>query len=217
MKKLLNYIPVIIMLLIAAVVALLIYLGKLDPQEAITAVKSNKPLALLIILGLFALKGCAFTIPYGAVLIGCSLVFELPAATVISLVGTALCISVSYAIGRFSKELTVEKHLENHPKLLKYFKNANGNDFVFCFAVHTLHLSMEAQGVLFGLLRTSYPAYLLGSMIALFPSMMWFIVLGGAFDLHDPLLWFFLGLDALTVLIGLYYAKKHIINGKPEE
>ena len=80
MKKLLNYIPVIIMLLIAAVVALLIYLGKLDPQEAITAVKSNKPLALLIILGLFALKGCAFTIPYGAVLIGCSLVFELPAA-----------------------------------------------------------------------------------------------------------------------------------------
>ena len=57
MKKLLNYIPVIIMLLIAAVVALLIYLGKLDPQEAITAVKSNKPLALLIILGLFALKG----------------------------------------------------------------------------------------------------------------------------------------------------------------
>lgn len=211
MKKLRNYIPILIMLAVAAVVALLIYLGILEPQSAITAVRSNKWLALLIIFGLFALKGCAFTIPYGAVLVGCSLVFELPAATVISLAGTALCISVSYAIGHFSKELTVEKQLEAHPKLLKYFKNASGNDFLFCFSVHTLHLSMEAQGVLFGLLRTSYPAYLAGSLLALFPSMMWFIVLGGTFDVQDPKLWFFVGLDVLTVLLGLYYAKKYII------
>ena len=214
MKKLLNYIPVIIMLLIAAVVALLIYLGKLDPQEAITAVKSNKPLALLIILGLFALKGCAFTIPYGAVLIGCSLVFELPAATVISLVGTALCISVSYAIGRFSKELTFDKAIAKYPKLKKYFDNAGEYSFTFCFALHTLHLSTEAQGVLFGLLRTPYFAYLAGSMLALLPSLAYFTVLGDCFDLTDPMFWAFLAVDLLTVVIGLIYAKRNIIDGK---
>ena len=145
---------------------------------------------------------------------GSSLVFDLKTAMAVNIVGTAICVSVSYLVGRFSKELTFDKAIAKYPKLKKYFDNAGEYSFTFCFALHTLHLSTEAQGVLFGLLRTPYFAYLAGSMLALLPSLAYFTVLGDCFDLTDPMFWAFLAVDLLTVVIGLIYAKRNIIDGK---
>ena len=180
-------------------------------DELIAAVDDNRPLAALVILALFAFKGCSF-IPYGVISIGCALIFEMPLAIAINTVGTVLCISVSYLIGRFSKELTFDGVMEKYPKFKRYFHNASQYSFTFCFAVHTLHLSTEVQGVVFGLLRTPYLAYIAGSTLALLPSMLWYTVLGGEFDLKNPLLWVFLGVDLLTMVIGFIYAKKNIID-----
>lgn len=214
MSKIKNYIPIIIMLVLIAVVGVLLLTDVLDVDETIAAVRDNKPAALLAILALFAVKGCAAVIPYAAVCIGTSLVFDLKMAMAINIVGTALCVSVSYLIGRFSKELTFDKAIAKYPKLKKYFDNAGEYSFTFCFALHTLHLSTEAQGVLFGLLRTPYFAYLAGSVLALLPSLAYFTVLGDNFDLKNPLFWAFLAVDLLTVVIGLIYAKRNIIDGK---
>ena len=103
--------------------------------------------------------------------------------------------------------------MEKYPKFKRYFNNASNYSFTFCFAMHTLHLSMEVQGVLFGLLRTRYSSYIAGSMLALLPSMVWFTVIGEKFDFTDPLFWVFLGVDLLTVVIGLFYTKRYIIDG----
>lgn len=214
MSKLKNYISIIIMLALIAVVGALLLTGVLDVDRIINAVQSNKPAALLAILALFAVKGCSMVIPFAAVCIGTSLVFDLKAAMAVNIVGTAICVSVSYVIGRFSKELTFDKAIAKYPKLKKYFDNAGEYSFTFCFALHTLHLSTEAQGVLFGLLRTPYFAYLAGSMLALLPSLAYFTVLGDNFDLKNPLFWAFLAVDLLTVVIGLIYAKRNIIDGK---
>lgn len=209
--KFVRYLPIVIMLLCAATVGILIARGVLKVDELIAAVDDNRPLAALVILALFAFKGCSF-IPYGVISIGCALIFEMPLAIAINTVGTVLCISVSYLIGRFSKELTFDGVMEKYPKFKRYFHNASQYSFTFCFAVHTLHLSTEVQGVVFGLLRTPYLAYIAGSTLALLPSMLWYTVLGGEFDLKNPLLWVFLGVDLLTMVIGFIYAKKNIID-----
>lgn len=209
--KFVRYLPIVIMLLCAATVGILIARGVLKVDELIAAVDDNRPLAALVILALFAFKGCSF-IPYGVISIGCALIFEMPLAIAINTVGTVLCISVSYLIGRFSKELTLDGVMEKYPKFKRYFHNASQYSFTFCFAVHTLHLSTEVQGVVFGLLRTPYLAYIAGSTLALLPSMLWYTVLGGEFDLKNPLLWVFLGVDLLTMVIGFIYAKKNIID-----
>lgn len=214
MSKIKNYIPIIIMLVLIAAVGVLLLTDVLDVDETIAAVRDNKPAALLAILALFAVKGCSMVIPFAAVCIGTSLVFDLKTALAINIIGTAICVSVSYVIGRFSKELTFDKAIAKYPKLKKYFDNAGEYSFTFCFALHTLHLSTEAQGVLFGLLRTPYFAYLAGSMLALLPSLAYFTVLGDNFDLKNPLFWAFLAVDLLTVVIGLIYAKRNIIDGK---
>lgn len=210
--KIKTYLPVILMLLIAAFCGVLIWLDVLKVDEIIAAVNDNKPLAAAVILLLFAFKGCS-CIPYAAILVGCSLIFELPAAILINTVGTALCVSVSYFIGRFSKDLSFEGMMEKHPKFRRYFSNAENYSFTFVFAVHTLHLSMEVQGVLFGLLRTPYLPYLTASVLALAPSMLWGTVIGNELDFANPLFWVFIALDALTVVIGLVYAKRNIIDG----
>lgn len=209
--KFVRYLPIVIMLLCAATVGILIACGVLKVDELIAAVDDNRPLAALVILALFAFKGCSF-IPYGVISIGCALIFEMPLAIAINTVGTVLCISVSYLIGRFSKELTFDGVMEKYPKFKRYFHNASQYSFTFCFAVHTLHLSTEVQGVVFGLLRTPYLAYIAGSTLALLPSMLWYTVLGGEFDLKNPLLWVFLWVDLLTMVIGFIYAKKNIID-----
>lgn len=210
--KIRMYLPVLLMLVVAAAAGVLIATDVLQVDKIIAAVNNNKPLAALVIMALFAFKGFS-CIPYAVILLGCSLIFDLPVAILINTAGTALCISVSYLVGRFSKELTFDGMLEKHPKFKRYFGNAQKSSFTFVFALHSLHLSMEVQGVLFGLLRTPYLPYVGGSMLALLPSMLWYTVLGENFDLSDIRFWIFVAIDLMTVVLGLIYAKKNIIDG----
>lgn len=212
MKNLKYYTPIIIMLLIAAVISVLSLCGVWDVNHIIAAVKDNKSTAFLVIMALFLLKGCSLGIPYGAVLVGCALIYDLGTATLINILGTVLCISASYVVGRTSKNLTFDKVFDKYPKLEKYFYNADKFKFETCFVVHSLHLPTEPQGVLFGLLRTPYLTYVSASLIALFPSMMVYTVAGAVWNLKNPLLWLFLGLDVIVVITGLWIGKKKILS-----
>ena len=213
LKKIKNYIPIIIMLLIAIVVGVLFLTDTLDFKSTVAAVSENKPLALTVIFALFLLKGCALVVPFAAVLICSALVFDIQTAVIVNTIGTAICISLSYFVGRFSKELTFEKVIDKYPKFRKYFENASDYSFTFCFAVHSFHLPMEVQGVLFGLLRTPYLTYLSSSMLALLPSMMYMTIFGDNFDLSNKYFWVFVAVDLLVIAIGVIYSKRNIING----
>ena len=213
LKKIKNYIPIIIMMLIAIVVGVLFLTDTLDFKSTVAAVSENKPLALTVIIALFLLKGCALIVPFAAVLICSALVFDIQTAVIVNTVGTAICISLSYFIGRFSKELTFEKVINKYPKFKKYFENASDYSFTFCFSVHSFHLPMEVQGVLFGLLRTPYLTYLASSMLALLPSMMYMTIFGDNFDLSNKYFWIFVAVDLLVIAVGVIYSKRNIING----
>ena len=213
LKKFKNYIPIIAMMLIAIVVGVLFLTDTLDFKSSVAAVSENKPLALTVIFALFLLKGCALIVPFAAVLICSALVFDIQTAVIVNTIGTAICISLSYFVGRFSKELTFDKVMEKHPKFRKYFENASDYSFTFCFAVHSFHLPMEVQGVLFGLLRTPYLTYLASSMLALLPSMMYMTIFGDNFDLSNKYFWVFVAVDILVIAIGVIYSKLHIIDG----
>ena len=126
------YLPIIVMLIIALTAGILIWLDILHVDQIIAAVNDNRPLAALVILALFAFKGCS-CIPYAVILIGCALIFELPVAIAINTVGTVICISVSYLIGRFSKGLTFDGMMEKYPKFRRYFSNAEGYSLPLCF------------------------------------------------------------------------------------
>lgn len=212
MKKLKYYIPIIVMLVVAGVVCVLVQFGILNVEDIARTVSDNKAAAFFVLMALFVLKGCSLGILYGAVLFASAMVYELPVAIAVNIIGSVLCISVSYLVGRTSKSLTFEGVLEKYPKFGRYLGNANEHSFLTCYVVHSLHLSTEIQGVLFGLIRTPYLAYIVSSMTALLPSMLCYTVFGSAWDYKNPLLWLFLGLDAIVVITGLALGKKYIID-----
>ena len=208
--KLKNYIPILIMLLLALVILVLFLTGRLNIGELIRAVENNKAAAFSVILGLYILKGFSFGVPYAAIAIGSAAVFGTGPAIAINALGTALCLTASYLIGRYSKKVSLERVMQKHPKLAPYFRNAENSGMILCFTTHALHLQMEAQGVIYGIVRTDYGKYITGSMLAMLPQFLCYTVIGDRRDLTDPAVLLFLGLDIILIISGLLLAKKKI-------
>ena len=119
-------------------------------------------LAVLVVLGLYVLKGFSGVVVYNALVVVVSMVLPLPAALAVNGVGTAVCLSISYAMGRFTKTESLESVLDRHPKIKRYFSATQEYSFAMCFAIHMLGLNMEVLGLLLGMLRVDYLTYLAG-------------------------------------------------------
>lgn len=216
LKKLKNYIPILIMLAVAAAVIVLMLTDKLNVERMINAVRDNKAAALAVVLALYVLKGFSFGLPYPAIAVGTAMVFGIGPAIAINALGTALCLTASYTVGRFSKGISFDGLMAKHPKLAPYFRNVEYYGFTLCFTTHALHLQMEAQGVLFGLMRTRYGKYILSSMIAMLPQFLCYTVIGNKLDFSDPTVWIFIAIDAALIISGIIMAKKNIFTKKKD-
>lgn len=212
MSKLRDYAPVLLVICCAALFGTLLLTGAID-LNTIPALVANRPvLAVCVVLLFFVIKGLSGVVVYNALIIVVSLIFPLPAALAINAVGTAVCLSVSYWIGRRTKTESLEQKLAAHPKLQKYFSATREYGFVSCFAIHLIGLNMEVLGILFGMLRIDFWAYLASSWLAIIPGMICFTIAGAELSLRSPLFWLVLAIDGVLILFGILYTKKKIIN-----
>lgn len=110
MKKfrLRDYLPVLIMVLCAAIFGVLLATGVMDLDTVPQMVADRPVLAVLVVLGLYVLKGFSGVVVYNALVVVVSMVLPLPAALAVNGVGTAVCLSISYAMGRFTKTESLE-------------------------------------------------------------------------------------------------------------
>lgn len=199
-KTLRDYLPILLMLLCTAGFGILLLTGVLDLNTIPQLVDHRPGLAVAVILALFAVKGISGVVVYNALVVVVSLIFPLPAALAINAVGTALCLSISYWIGRSTRTESLEGLLNKHPKLRKYFAATQEYGFVSCFAIHMLGLNMEVLGVLFGMMRLNYWSYLASSWLAIMPGMVCFCILGNNLDFRNPVFWALLIADGLLIL-----------------
>ena len=213
MKKfrLRDYLPVLIMVLCAAIFGVLLATGVMDLDTVPQLVADRPVLAVLVVLGLYVLKGFSGVVVYNALVVVVSMVLPLPAALAVNGVGTAVCLSISYAMGRFTKTESLEQKLAEHPKLQKYFSATREYGFVSCFAIHLIGLSMEVLGILFGMLRIDFWTYLASSWLAIIPGMVCFTIAGAELNLRSPLFWLVLAIDGVLILFGILYTKKKIL------
>ena len=93
MKKfrLRDYLPVLIMVLCAAIFGVLLATGVMDLDTVPQLVADRPVLAVLVVLGLYVLKGFSGVVVYNALVVVVSLVLPLPAALAVNGVGTAVC------------------------------------------------------------------------------------------------------------------------------
>lgn len=209
MKKfrLRDYLPVLIMVLCAVIFGVLLATGVMDLDTVPQLVADRPVLAVLVVLGLYVLKGFSGVVVYNALVVVVSMVLPLPAALAVNGVGTAVCLSISYAMGRFTKTESLESVLDRHPKIKRYFSATQEYGFAMCFAIHMLGLNMEVLGVLFGMMRLNYWSYLASSWLAIMPGMVCFCILGNNLDFRNPVFWALLIADGLLILGALWYTR----------
>ncbi len=211
-EKFLNYLAVIIMAVITLTALILWLSGTVDIDSVIDFIDENRKIAVFGILALFLLKGFCPLIPYAAIVIASSAIFSLPFAALLSLAGTVICVSISYFAGRRTKSVSLETYLEKKPKLKKYFDGRSDTGFLFCFITHAVGLSLEAQGIIYGLMRLPYAKYLLGTMLALLPSMFTYLVLGTAeLGVSSPWFYALAAYDVVVIVICSIYLKRHVL------
>lgn len=139
-KTLRDYLPILMMLLCAAGFGALLLTGVIDLNTVPQLVEHRPVLAVLVILALFIAKGFSGVVVYNALVVVVSLILPLPAALAISGVGTALCLSISYWMGRSTRTDSLEGLLSRHPKLSKYF---TATQQYGCLLLHHPHAGAE--------------------------------------------------------------------------
>ena len=147
---------------------------------------------------------------YNALVVVVSMVLPLPAALAVNGVGTAVCLSISYAMGRFTKTESLESVLDRHPKIKRYFSATQEYGFAMCFAIHMLGLNMEVLGLLLGMLRVDYLTYLAGSWLAIAPGMVCLVIAGNSLDFSSPVFWVFLAINTVLVVCSVVYTLRKL-------
>ena len=211
-KALFDALPVLLMLLAIAVMGILFLTGRLSMDDLLALTQGHsRRAAVLIFWAIYALKGITAVILFDPLVLAVAALFPLTDAIVINCVGLALCLSVSYFVGRFTKNRSMEQWLEKYPKLHRYFHNATDTGFFFCFFLHTLNLSLEAQGVLLGLMRVPFWKYLLGSFLAVSPGMLCFTLFGNSWNFSSPAFWVILAVNLCMIGGGIIYTRRRIL------
>lgn len=196
-KTLRDYLPILMMLLCAAGFGALLLTGVIDLNTVPQLVEHRPVLAVLVILALFIAKGFSGVVVYNALVVVVSLILPLPAALAISGVGTALCLSISYWMGRSTRTDSLEGLLSRHPKLSKYFTATQQYGFVFCFTIHMLGLN--------------FWTYLSASWLSIAPGMVCLCILGNNLDFKSPVFWAMLALNLVLLLGSLWYTRHKLV------
>lgn len=172
--------------------------------DKIVSFSPDKPLlAALVILALFAAKGCSGLINADVLYTSCGLMFPLPFALLIGMLGSFLMCTVPYYPSYKGGAELMDRLLEKHRKLEKVYSFPNENQFLFAFLLRLFGvIPFEVISMYLGSCRLSYLNYIGGSLLGLFPSVLAFSVIGEY--LSSPMSAQFMGATALKLSLPLF-------------
>ncbi len=147
--------------------------------EGILSYTPRQPLlAALVLWGLFAVKSLSIFLYSGLLYAASGVLFPLPAAIAVNVVGTAVMVSIPYWLGKKLGSQAVQYILHRWPKSVMLRDLRSGSDFFFVLIVRLLGiLSADVVSAYMGAIGVRYrdylPACLLGflSTCILFPTM----------------------------------------------
>ena len=214
--------PKILLALIWAALIMMIFLHRdaFSVEGVLHFTPGNPILATLVMLGLFALKSVSFVIYSGILYAASGILFPLPAAVLVNLLGTLIMASIPYGLGRWEGANAVERIRSEYPKAEALQKFRAQNDFLFSFLVRVIRvIPADIVSIYMGAAEVDYPKYLLGSVLAILPHLFTYPIMGMKIqDLRSPEFLISLGVEAaylmITVAIYSFYKKQHEV---PEE
>lgn len=164
---------------------------------------------------LFALKSISVFVFSGILFAANGILFPLPAAILLNVLGAAIMVSLPYWLGRrLGKEMVV-RIAERYPRVEAFRQLQTGHEFLFSFIARVVNvLPSDIVSLYMGAMGVSYRKYLPGSLLGMLLSLVTFPIIGmNITDPGSPAFVWSVGIQAAVsaVSIGgawLYHRKK---------
>ena len=178
---------------------------------------ANTLYAVIIMFALFAIKGATVFIYGGILFAAVGIIFPLPLAIAVNIVGIAIMTSVPYFIGKKSGAKLAEKLMKKYPKLESVLNMGNSNGFLTVLTVRLIGiLPSDIVGMYFGVSGVSYVSHLCGSVAGLLPTALSFTVMGAsASDIRSPA--FIISTAFQVILIALSFTITYVLHRKKKK
>ena len=178
---------------------------ELSAEEIARYTPTNPWFAAMVMLALFALKSLSIVIYSGLLYAANGILFPLPVAILLNLIGTVIMVSLPYQIGRRTGASAVDDIRAKYPKTEAIYHLRAKNDFLFSFLVRMVRLPSDVVSLYMGAVQVEYKKYLLGSLLGLLPHTITFPIMGmNIGEIHSPK--FLISLSAEIAYILVTYA-----------
>lgn len=191
--------------------------GQLGVSDLLRYQPENLLLAALAMCGLFLLKSVDFLMQSVILYALSGIMFPLPAALAINIVGIAILSIVPYCIGRKLGTPILERVYEKHPKF-RHAENLNKkSEFVLVLLMRCVGFPITETGLYMGAKGYDFKVYLLGSELGLIPIMIPFTVMGDtAADFRSPVFLSAAAVELAIVLLAFWYYRRLHKNNKQQ-
>lgn len=206
---------VLIIIWAAFIVWCIIRRDDISIEAILNYTPSNKFFAAFLMFLLFALKSLSFVLYCAVLYVTCGILFNLPAAIILNIFGTAIMVTIPYIIGRKAGSGAADGITEKYPKAARIKEFRKENDFFFTLIVRLIGIiPCDAVSMYMGAVGVDYIKYLAGSILGMLPSIVILPVIGTSVnDITSPK--FVISVCAkvlfafLSLLISFYFRKKH--------
>ena len=158
----------------------------------------NMLLAALFLLALFALKSLSVFIYSGFLFLASGVLFPIPAAVLVNLLGTVIMVSLPYWLGRQMGGELIESIVRKYPKTAGLRQLQMENQLFLSFITRIINiLPSDILSLYMGASGIHYGKYLLGSIAGMLLTIITFPILGSS--ITDPLSPLFIASAAVQV------------------
>ena len=173
----------VLLLVWAALIALFIKThGNLTVQQLLDYSPEEPLRAALVMLGLFTLKSLDFVMHSGVLYAADGVMFPLPCALALNLLGAAIMVTVPYFVGRSLGTPIAKRLREKYPKLAGVEKLRLGRGFLTAMFLRVASSPLTVASLYMGATGMGYAPYLLGSLTGLLPVIVSYALMGRAAD-----------------------------------
>ena len=187
---------------------------KVTAEGIVGLVPQNSWLSAIFLLMLFAVKSVSVVIYSGILYAASGILFSLPIAIIINIIGTVIMVTIPYLIGRKAGTPMLERLIAKNPKLAIIRDFPSQNDLFVPFFVRIVGcLPGDLVCMYLGADRLNYPRYLIGSVLGSMSAVISFAVMGmNADDISSPGFLISLGIEFLlmvgSIVFGLVFSKR---------
>lgn len=163
----------------------LLYRDRFTVDGVLSSAPQNAVPAAVFMLLLFALKSISVFVFSGILFAANGILFPLPAAILLNILGAGIMVSLPYWLGRRAGGDMIDRITEKYPKVSALRQLQTEHEFLLCLISRMVNvLPSDILSLYLGAVGIDYRKYLAGSILGMLLSLITFPILG--MNLTDP-------------------------------